>query len=266
MKFGFSAVVSGKRNVASNNEPVLIANSTKAKFTLTGVVTRVMNIIPGDFVQFVNNIAAIENAILENDPDLVAFVEEQGLEWGTGEAREAIMNTFGMWAICKGIAMLDKEGKPRQVVIRQTEEQKKVLLEMQFEELLQSKRATLINRAITKGLIETEEEATDELLGQMLDLDDVNSPTTDEFSGSKTATSSNMVGLGLTVTFSDSNIWNELKADLGDSADKTNRYFSVNLEEPITVPVPNGISFVDVKAYQIKFDRDEEPVARVAKK
>lgn len=265
MKFGLNAVVSGKRNVASNNEPVIIANSTKAKFTLTGVVTRVMNIIPGDFVQFINNIAAIENAILENDPELVSFVAEQGLEWGTNEAREAILKEYSVWAVCKGIAMLDKEGNPRQVVIRQTEEQKKALLELQFEELLQEKHDLLVARAINKDIVETEEDATDEILATLLTIDDVNAPTTDEFSGSKTATTSNMIGLGLTVSFSDSNIWNELKADLED-AEKVNRYFTINLEEPIEVEIPNGKGMVPVKAYQFKFDRDEEPVARVGKK
>lgn len=265
MKFGLNAVVSGKRNVASNNEPVIIANSTKAKFTLTGVVTRVMNIIPGDFVQFINNIAAIENAILENDPELVSFVADQGFEWGTNEARKAILKEYSVWAVCKGIAMLDKEGNPRQVVIRQTEEQKKALLELQFEELLQEKHDLLVARAINKGIVETEEDATDEILATLLTIDDVNAPTTDEFSGSKTATTSNMIGLGLTVSFSDSSIWNELKADLED-AEKVSRYFTINLEEPIEVEIPNGKGMVPVKAYQFKFDRDEEPVARVGKK
>lgn len=71
LKFGFSAVVSGVRNIASNNEPNLVANSTKAKFTITGLVSRAMGLIPGDNVQFVNNLDSINNAILERDPDLL---------------------------------------------------------------------------------------------------------------------------------------------------------------------------------------------------
>lgn len=267
LKFGFSAVVSGFRNTASNNEPNLIANSTKAKFTVTGLVSRAMGLIPGDNVQFVNNLSSINNAILERDPDLVAFAEENGFDFDTKECADAIIREFGAWAITKGVPILEKDGSPRQISIRQTEEQKKVLLEMQAEELLVSKRDTLVARAIAKGVITEDmaEEVGNEVLVQFLELNDVISPTIDDYSGSKTATTTNMIGLGLALSFSDSNIWEQLKSDLEEPT-KINRIFKVNLEEPINVSVPNGREMVDVKAYSFEFEKDEVPIARTAKK
>ena len=267
LKFGFSAVVSGVRNIASNNEPNLVANSTKAKFTITGLVSRAMGLIPGDNVQFVNNLGSINNAILERDPDLVAFAEENGFDFDTKECADAIIREFGAWAIIKGIPMLEKDGSPRQVAIRQSEEQKKVLLEMQTEELLVSKRDTLVARAIAKGVITEDmaEEVGNEVLVKFLELNDVVGPTMDDYSGSKTSTTSNMVGLGLTLSFSDSNIWEQLKSDLEEPT-KINRVFKVNLEEPINISIPNGREMVNVKAYSFEFEKDEEPVVRTAKK
>lgn len=266
LKFGFSAVISGARNTASNNEPNLIANSTKAKFTITGFVSRVMGLLPGDNVQFVNNLSSINNAILERDPDLVAFAEERGLDFDSKKCVDAIIREFGAWAITKGIPILEKDGSPRQVIVRQTEEQKKALLEMQTEELLVIKHDTLVSRAIAKGVITEEmaEEVGNEVLVQFLDLSDVINPTMDDYSGSRTFTASNMVGLGLSLSFSDSNIWEQLKSDLEEPT-KVNRVFKVNLEEPINVSVSNGKGMVNVKAYSFEFEKDEEP-ARASKK
>ena len=130
-----------------------------------------------------------------------------------------------------------------------------------------SKRDTLVARAIAKGAITEEmaEEVGNEVLVQFLELNDVVGPTMDDYSGSKTSTTSNMVGLGLTLSFSDSNIWEQLKSDLEEPT-KINRVFKVNLEEPINVSIPNGREMVNVKAYSFEFEKDEEPVARTAKK
>ena len=82
LQFGMSAVQSGKRVMQASNEPTLTANSTKAKFSLAGAVTRIMGLVPGDNVQFVSNIADIDAAIAERDAEVMAWCEENNVEFG----------------------------------------------------------------------------------------------------------------------------------------------------------------------------------------
>ena len=102
-------------------------------------------------------------------------------------------------------------------------------------------------------------------------IDDYN-PTTRAYSGARTSTSSNLTGLGLPLTFSDSSMWSELKENLGDEAEKFNRVFEVNLNEPFVVAVETGKVIgdeketVEVNAYKISFKADEEPIARQSSK
>ena len=65
MKFGMSAVTASVKRSAITDEAVIIANSTRAKFTLSSLVTRQLGLLPGDNVQFVSNIEAIQIAIAE---------------------------------------------------------------------------------------------------------------------------------------------------------------------------------------------------------
>ena len=69
VSFGFSAVVAGQKT-SGNNEPQLIVNSTKGKFTVTSPVTRAMGVAVGEYIQFVNNISQIEAAINEGGDDI----------------------------------------------------------------------------------------------------------------------------------------------------------------------------------------------------
>ena len=62
--FGFSMVNAGQR-MSGNVDPQLIAVSTNGGFRLTGAATRVLGIMPGDNVMFVNNLAEIDAAILD---------------------------------------------------------------------------------------------------------------------------------------------------------------------------------------------------------
>ena len=91
LQFGFSAVQSGKRVMQSSNEPTLTANSTKAKFSLTGAVTRIMGLVPGDTVQFISNVADIDAAIAERDAEVVAWCEANNVEFGTEASRAALI-------------------------------------------------------------------------------------------------------------------------------------------------------------------------------
>lgn len=249
LQFGFSAVQSGKRVMQSSNEPTLTANSTKAKFTLTGAVTRIMGLVPGDTVQFISNIADIVAAIAERDAEVVAWCEANNVEFGTETARAALIQTFGEYGICKGVPLFEKDGKVKLVGVRMTAEQKAAAFELNKEK-------------IAEKLGKSVEEIT---------IDDY-SPVTRAYSGSRTSTSSNLNGVGLPLTFSDSSMWNELKENLGEDAEKINRVFEVKLNEPFSVAVETGRVIgdeketVEVNAYKIVFQSDEEPSVRQSAK
>ena len=68
-----------------------------------------------------------------------------------------------------------------------------------------------------------------------------------KFTGSRVANPSGMNGTGVTLTFSDSNVWQQLKADLGFDMDKTVRTFEIDTENIQTVAVHDGHKEVDVK-------------------
>lgn len=249
LQFGFSAVQSSKRVMQSSNEPTLTANSTKAKFSLTGAVTRIMGLVPGDTVQFISNVADIDAAIAERDAEVVAWCEANNVEFGTEAARAALIQTFGEYGICKGVPLFEKDGKVKLVGVRMTAEQKAAAFELNKEK-------------IAEELGKSVEEIT---------IDDY-APVTRAYSGARTSTSSNLNGVGLPLTFSDSSMWNELKENLGEDAEKINRVFEVKLNEPFVVAVETGKVIgdeketVEVNAYKISFKADEEPIARQSSK
>lgn len=70
-------------------------------------------------------------------------------------------------------------------------------------------------------------------------IEDYN-PVTEGFTGAKATSTSSLTGIGLPLGFSDINMWNELKEDLGDAAEDYNRVYKVNLNEPIECEVENG--------------------------
>lgn len=249
LHFGMSAVQSGKRVMQASNEPTLTANSTKAKFSLAGAVTRVMGLVPGDNVQFVSNIADIDAAVAERDAEVMAWCEENNVEFGTEAARAALIQNFGKYGICKGVPLFEKNGGIKLAGVRMTAEQKAAAFELNKERIAEE-----VGKSV--------EEVT---------IDDYN-PTTRAYSGARTSTSSNLTGLGLPLTFSDSSMWSELKENLGDEAEKFNRVFEVNLNEPFVVAVETGKVIgdeketVEVNAYTISFKADEEPIARQSSK
>lgn len=249
LQFGMSAVQSGKRVMQASNEPTLTANSTKAKFSLTGAVTRIMGLIPGDNVQFVSNIADIDAAIAERDAEVMAWCEENNVEFGTEAARAALIQNFGEYGICKGVPLFEKNGEIKLAGVRMTAEQKAAAFELNKERIAEE-----VGKSV--------EEVT---------IDDYN-PTTRAYSGARTSTSSNLTGLGLPLTFSDSSMWSELKENLGDEAEKFNRVFEVNLNEPFVVAVETGKVIgdeketVEVNAYKLSFKADEEPITRQSSK
>ena len=254
VSFGFSAVVAGQKT-SGNNEPQLIVNSTKGKFTVTSPVTRAMGVAVGEYIQFVNNIAQIEAAINEGHDDIKAIAEQLGVDYTTREGALAIIDACTQWAIVKGQPMLDKVGNPIMVSARLTKEEKKAFIEKNKDAILEAGRDNLIERVGNP-------DATDEELLDAIDFenDDI-FPKVPGFTGSKTASTSNATGVGLQLGFTDSKVWNDLKSDLDDDTKtKKNRIFKVLLDEAVKTDVDGK----ELTIYPIKFQEDTDPI-RVGK-
>ena len=250
VSFGFSAVVAGQKT-SGNNEPQLIANSTKGKFTITGAVSKAMGIAVGEYVQFVHNIAEIEAAIVAGNDDVKAVAAELGVDLDTREGQLEVVKALTQWGIIKGQPMIDSKGKPVMVSARFTEEDKKAFIKEHSKEILEANRDELIERVGNP-------EATDEELIAAVNIDDIEYPKVPGFTGSKTSSTSNATGVGLQLGFTDSAVWNQLKSDLGDNATKKNRIFKVLLEEAIKTSVDGK----ELTIYPIEFVKDDDPIVR----
>ena len=249
VSFGFSAVVAGQKT-SGNNEPQLIVNSTKGKFTVTSPVTRAMGVAVGEYIQFVNNIAQIEAAINEGGDDIKAIAEQLGVDYTTREGALKIIDACTQWAIVKGQAMLDKLGNPIMVSARLTKEEKQAFVEKHKAEILEAGREELAAR------VGNPDASDDELIAAIdFENDDI-FPKVPGFTGSKTASTSNATGVGLQLGFTDSNVWNALKKDLGDEATKKNRIFNVLLDDAVKTVVDGK----ELMIYPIEFKEDADPI------
>lgn len=253
VSFGFSAVVAGQKT-SGNNEPQLIVNSTKGKFTVTSPVTRAMGIAVGEYIQFVNNIAEIEAAIVAGNDDIKGIAEALGVDASTREGQIAIVEACTQWGLVKGQPMLDKVGNPIMVSARLTEDDKKAFIQAHATEILEANREALIERVDNP-------DASDEELLAAIDLEEVEYPKVPGFTGSKTASTSNATGVGLQLGFTDSNVWGALKKDLGEDATKKNRIYKVLLDKAVKTIVDGKETVI----YPIEFQEDAEPIVREKK-
>ncbi len=258
MGFGFSAVNAGQRNVSV--EPMIIAVSTEGNFRITPPVSKALGIGHGDYIMFLNNVDAIDAAIIAKAPQVVSFCEENGLDIASPEAAIALHKEFDMWAIAKGIVEYDTKGNQKTTTERLTKNDKIKFVSQNFEDML----ATAMEQANdeTKDALSrdgvTKEEQIDILAAFVTPRE------LPKFKGSKTANPAGLTGTGTSLTFTDSNVWKQLKADMGDDAVKLNRIFDVDVEELQDIQLSNGFNDVTVKALVLGEFTDKEP-ARVGK-
>lgn len=260
ISFGITAVQAGQKSTTVNADPRLIANSTNGKFSITSPVSKALNIAVGENVMFLNNIANVEQAIKQNNADILEWCEENGIDINTREGQDAILKEFTLWAIAKGVKQYDSKGNPIYGSERFTKEDKEKFIADHAAEYIQDEefRAVLIERV-------GDENASDEDLIAAITVDDVESPKFHACTGSKTATTSSATGVGCQLNFTDTSIWTALKADLGDDKDKKNRNYAVLLDEGFNTEVHNGKENVSVIAYPIEFIDDTDPIVREKK-
>ena len=258
MGFGFSAVNAGQRNTVV--EPQVICVSTEGNFRLTPPVSKALGIGHGDYVMFLNNVDAIDYAISTKADEVVKFCEEQGLEVNSPEAAIALHKEFAMWAVAKGIVEYDTKGNQKTTTERLTKNDKIKFVTQNFEDML----ATAMEQADdeTKDALSregvTKEEQTDILAAFVTPRE------LPKYKGAKAANPAGLTGAGTSLTFTDSNVWKQLKADMGDNATKFNRVFDVDLENLQDIELSDGYKTVTVKALVLGDYTDKEP-ARIGK-
>lgn len=255
IQFGFNAVQAGQKSATVNAEPRLVANTTLGKFTITAPVSKAMQVAVGENIMFLNNIPNVEAAIAQQVEEIVMWANENQVDLNTREGQDAALKEFTVWAIAKGVALYDSKGNSIMTTERYTKEDKQKFIEQNKAELVAANREILIAR--NDGV-----DADDDTLAALISIDDVKSPETQAYTGSKTATTSSATGIGCQLGFTDTAIWGALKADLGENKTKKNRVYSVLLDESFQATVDNGKEKVSVVAYPIEFIADEDPIVR----
>lgn len=258
MGFGFNAVNAGQRNVSV--EPQVIAVSTEGNFRITPVVSRVLGVGHGDYVMFLSNVANIDAAITNKAAELVAFCEANGLELGSPEAAIALHKEFDMWAIAKGIIEYDTKGNQKTTSERLTKNDKVKFVSQNFE--------TMLEQAMEQADDETKDALSRDGITKEEQIDILSAFVTPrelpKYKGSKAANPAGLTGTGTSLTFTDSNVWKQLKADMGGDATKFNRVFDVDVENLQDIVLSDGYKDVTVKALILGESVDKEP-ARIGK-
>jgi len=259
IKFGINAIQAGQKSSLLNATPQLIVKSTPGQFTITSPVSKALAIAVGENVMFLNNLSGIEAMIQAAPDELVNYCNEHGWDINTAEGKDALIKDQLTYYIAKGVLLYKRSGEKILGTVRITKEDKAAYIAEHGIELIQAlsdeDKAAL---ALAKDL----EGADDETLASALTPEDVPSPTFHAASGSKTAATANATGIGLQLNFTDTAIWDSLKADLGEAKTSKNRYFNVKLDEAEEVVFNNGKEDVKVMAYPLEFDADKDPMVR----
>lgn len=152
-----------------------------------------------------------------------------------------------VWAVAKGYAMKNSNGtlqtcKPYGAKAYVEENFNAVL-----EQALASGNEKLIEALTVEGI---SHDAQVELLSDAM--------TTTKYQGSKSASPSKQTGIGATVTFTDNNIWSQIKSDV-DDPESINRVFSLDPSEIVETEVSDGHGMVTIKALVLGESVDEAP-------
>lgn len=258
LNFGFSAVNAGQRNVSV--EPQVIAVSTEGNFRMTAPVSRALGIANGEYVMFLSNVDNIDAAIAQKDPQIVEFCKANELELGSAEAAIAIHKEFDAFAIAKGVKEFDTKGNVKSITERLTKNDKLKFVAQNFNEMLEAaleQADDATKDALSRDGVTKEEQM--EILTAFVTPREL-----PKFKGSKVANPAGLTGIGTSLNFTDSNVWKQLKVDLGDDAEKFNRVYDVDVEDLQDVVINDGYKDVTVKAIILGDYTDKEP-ARIGK-
>ena len=258
LSFGINVVASGVKVSSVITEPVLVASSTKGNFNISGVVSKALGLLPGDNIMFANDAADVEKAVMNRVDAVVEFAQNNGFDLDTPEGTSACIAAITTWYIAKGVPMFKKTGEPIMVNVRLTKEEKQKYFDEHVDDVIKNNREKLI------AAYQLAETATDEEIKAAFKVDDMPAPQIQSVSGCKLAASGAATGTGLKLSFSDTNNWEQLKADIDDKT-AMKRTFDVDIKNPITSKYNNGKEDVDVVFYALGEYKDEIP-SRTGKK
>lgn len=255
-----NAMQAGQKSSTVNAKPQLIANSTAGKFQITSAVSKALAISVGENIEFFSNRSGLETLANTPNQDVLNFCEANGIDINTAEGKREFIDACTEWFIAKGHQEFTPAGQPIMATVRCTKEDKLEYIKLNGAKLLENDefRAALIERV-------GDEDASDEDLIAAITPEDIESPKTKSFTGSKTATTGTATGVGCPLNFTDTSIWNTMKADLGDMKEKKNRIYDVLLDQPNTVEVNNGFEMVKVTVYPLAYVEDVDPIVREKK-
>lgn len=263
LKFGFSSVNAGQR--ATVYEPQLFATSTDGNFRMTAPVSKLLNIQHGEYAMFLNNLQELDQAILAKDPDLVAYCEANGMDINSPEAKIAIHKEFDVWAIAKGIPEFDSKGNAKTTTERLTKSDKLNFVSANFDTMLAAAMDEENGApAETKDALSRDGITKEEQMEILIDF--VQPRELPKYRGSKVANPAGLSGAGVALNFTDSNVWKQLKVDMGDSAKELNRVFDLDIENIQTVTMSDGYKEVTVKALTLGDYSDKKPAKIGSKK
>lgn len=258
INFSVSAVNAGQRNVVVN--PEVIALSTNGGFRVTPPVSKALSLAHGDYLMFLNNINDIDQAINAKNPDLVEFCNENGLEFGSKEATDFIHREFDAWYVAKGIALKNGKGNYQMTSERLTKKDKVTYANQNFDTMFDAAMEQAddeVKDALTRDGITKEEQI--DILSEFVTPREVV-----KYQGCKLANPAQLTGVGVSLTGTDSNVWNQLKADLDDK-ETVNRAFAINIDEVEKFEISNGFETVEIVAYALGEYKDEAPIQRTKK-
>ena len=268
----FAVMQSGQKSNTVNAEPQLIANTTLGKFVITAPVSKALNIAVGENVMFLNNIADVEKAIAERNPELVNWANENGVNLDSNEGKETAMQEFVMYCIAKGIPQYNAKGEPIMADLRFTKEEKLEAAIDNMETIMGSETMYAKIAEVMENPEVTVQEVCDVLRSEesndfidgvkSLIIDCVKVPQYHVASGSRTATTGKAKGVGCQLSFSDTAIWNTLKHNLGKEKELKNRVFNVELNEGFKANAHDGQKVVEFMCYPLTFLNDTDPIVR----
>ena len=239
--FGFAPVIAGQRK--ASYEPELVALTTAGGFRITPPISKALNLQHGDYIQFIQNVDQVETAIKARAEVYTEFCAAQGLDVDSAEAGAAFHREYDLWGIVKGYPLYNDKGTAQTSVERLTKADKEAYVAKNYDACLASAMESGSDEL--KDAIAAAGDDTEEVIRLLATI--VRGEETPKFSGSKAANSSQMIGTGVVLTFTDSNVWHTLKADLSaDDAKLKARSFPISLKDMMTVAVFDGYKTIEV--------------------
>lgn len=236
LSFGVSAVVSGQRK--ASYEPELVALTTLGGFRITPAISKVLGIQHGDNVAFVKNVDQVQKAITDRDAAYVDWCKSAGYEPDDDAAAAAFHKEYDFWGLVKGYALFNDKGAAVMASERLSKEDRERIATEHYDEMLE--QATANGSEELKAAIAEADGDKDTILPLLAQAVNIEKP---KFTGSKAANTSGMLGTGVVLGFSDSNVWNQLTEG---KAKECSRSFPIDIDSVVRIQVYNGYENIEV--------------------